>query len=174
MDQDRILGYALQCLRDKAASWFPGESVEIYRGEAGEGIRIFVTGLEEEHTANPHETCRITTEKGDFQVPRPRMVTLKLALVSCFGDPVKALDGAARIKRNIHDDPYLALEKCLWHGCRDARTVMEFVPFSQPLPGAYTAFESYRWELSLRLGINSVREEKIVKVRERQFTAVSK
>ena len=175
MEQEKVLSYALSLVRDKFAGWFPGVAVFIFDGKIREGLALVVTGLEGDGLNNPMEILRVLAAGGgEIQVSAPRMVSLRLAAVACFGDTLEALDGAARLKRNLHDDPFIRLEECLWHGCSEPRVALEFCESGRPLPGELREFESCRWDLSLRLGINSAREEKVVKVRERQFTAVGK
>jgi hypothetical protein len=177
MGQDKILSYTITRVLEKFSLWFPQESIALYDKKEREAILLVVTGVSEDVTTNPMQTLRIPLEgegEAEVQVTNPRMVHLSLAVIPCFEDVMKSLDLSALIKRNMHDDPYLVLEDCLWHGCSNPRLTMEFCGKSGNLPASLAEFESFRWDLSLRLGINSAKEEKIVKVRERQFTAVKK
>ncbi|MDC7220318.1 MAG: hypothetical protein PQJ59_10275 [Spirochaetales bacterium] len=177
--QEKVLSYALERVKEKLADWFPEEKVGLYEGGEEEGLYLSVTGLEEDGLSNPMETLRVTVkdedgEEVEVQVPAPRMVNLHFAVVPRFGDPLRSLDLSALVKRNIHDNPYLLLEECLWHGFREGKVMMEFSEGRGTLPGELSEGEPFRWDFSLRLGINSARIDKVIKVRERQFTAVKK
>ncbi len=183
MDQAAVLSYSLNQIREALVSWFPRIPVSLWEGKYREEIVIVLLDIKQGHGRNRNETLRIVKPGGkspdssvEVQVPVPRMVDLRVALVPAFKSAIRALDVSARIHRSVEDNPFFTLGDYNWYGNESGKAMMNLLDSdaSYPLPGELEPFQPYRWDLCIQLGINSSQEERVVRVIQRQFSAVKK
>jgi len=175
MDQQKVLSYALNQVQKKIASWLPNNSVTIWNGQVNESVFLVVLNIENSRLCNPREKLVLPVNDEIIEVPSPQMVFLHIAVVPAFSNSVEALDLSALIKKSIYDDRNISLDEYDWYGNEQKGTFIEFKDDKLiELPSALKEFNPYRWDISIQVGINSAKVEKVTRVKKRQFTAVKK